>query len=316
MQNLRKSSPVAQSAAPGASQAVHPPASFGVLLKRSITLMKPITWFAPAWAFLCGAIASGALTWELTSLGYLLLGLLMAGPVLCGLSQVINDYCDSEVDAINEPHRLIPSGLITPRHVQIIVTALLIFGSLLAIVLGRAVALFVGIGLLFAMAYSMKPFRAKRNGWIGNTLVALSYEGLAWLAGHATFAALTWESKSLPLVLLFSIGAHGIMTVNDFKSITGDTQMGIRSIPVMYGKRIAARMVVATMAGAQFGVITLLVVWGHLIAAAVIGLLLLIQTIPFVRFVRDPDHNAVFFNATAIMLYVWGMLVAAIGVAA
>lgn len=315
MQNMHNGSPVGQPASSQAAPTTLSSAGGWLRLRRAITLMKPITWFAPAWALLCGAIASGALAWSLPALWLLLLGILMAGPVLCGLSQVINDFCDSEVDAINEPDRLIPSGQISMQDIQLIVLALLLLGSLLALALGRTVALLVGVGLLFAILYSMKPIRAKRNGWFGNTLVAFSYEGLAWLAGHAIFAPLAWTSPSVALAVLYSFGAHGIMTVNDFKSIAGDQQMGIRSIPVMYGKQRAAWMVVFTMAAAQLGVIALLVWWGSLIAAAVIGLLLLIQLIPFVRFVRDPEHNAVFFNATAIMLYVWGMLVAAIGVA-
>jgi chlorophyll synthase len=105
------------------------------------------------------------------------------------------------------------------------------------------------------------------------------------------------------------------MTVNDFKSMAGDTRMGIRSIPVQYGKVMAARMVVITMGVAQIAIIGLLLWWGHLIAAGVIGLLLAAQSIPNVRFIRDPEHNEVFFNATAIMLFVWGMLAAAIGLA-
>jgi chlorophyll synthase len=284
------------------------------MLQRSITLMKPVTWFAPTWAFLCGAVASGALGWSFDVLGYLVLGMIMAGPVLCGLSQIVNDYCDSEVDAINEPHRLIPSGLITQRHVQILAILLILLGSVIAWFLGPVVAVLVGIGLLFAVAYSMNPIRAKRNGWAGNALVSFSYEGLAWLAGHATFAALTWPS--FWLAFLYSLGAHGIMTVNDFKSIPGDTRMGIRSIPVMYGKQTAAWLVVMKMTLTQVIVIALLAWWGNPIAAAAVGLLLLIQMVPYVRFIRDPENNAVFFNATAIMLYVWGMLVAAIGLAA
>lgn len=285
-----------------------------ITIQRSITLMKPVTWFAPAWAFLCGAVASGTLVWSSDSIWRLILGIMMAGPVLCGLSQIVNDFCDSEVDAINEPHRLIPAGLISLRHVQILSCILIGFGCLLALYLGRDVALFVAIGLLFAVAYSMKPIRAKRNGWVGNALVSFSYEGLAWLAGHAAFAPLALPS--ILLAFFYSLGAHGIMTVNDFKSMPGDTRMGINSIPVMYGKQTAAWMVVGIMASTQLVVIALLAWWGHPIAAAVITGLLLLQSIPFVRFVRDPEHNAVFFNATAIMLFVWGMLVAAIGIAA
>jgi chlorophyll synthase len=276
--------------------------------------MKPVTWFAPAWAFLCGALASGGLGWAPETLGRLVLGLLMAGPILCGLSQVVNDFCDQEVDAINEPHRLIPAGLVSLRHIQIVTVGLTWVGASIALFLGREVALFVGVGLIFALMYSMKPVRAKRNGWIGNTLVAFSYEGLAWLAGHAAFGALTWQS--VLIATLYSLGAHGIMTVNDFKSMQGDAQMGIRSIPVQYGKRVAAQLVVATMALAQIGVIGALLWWGHPIAASVVLLLLLIQAVPYTRFLRDPEHNAVFFNATAIMLFVWGMLAAAIGLAA
>lgn len=289
------------------------PQSRHVWLVRSIQLMKPVTWFAPTWAFMCGAIASGALGWN-ESIGRLLLGMFMAGPILCGLSQVVNDYADREVDAINEPHRLIPSGQVSLRHVYILTAVLTWIGASIALFLGRQVAFFVALGLVFALAYSLRPIRGKRNGWIGNALVAISYEGLAWMAGHAAFAPLTGESVTI--ALLYSLGAHGIMTVNDFKSIRGDTIMGIRSIPVQYGKVMAARMVVTTMGVAQIAVIGLLFHWGHPVAATVVAILLAAQSIPNARFIRDPENNEVFFNATAIMLYVWGMLAAAVGLAA
>ena len=40
---------------------------------------------------------------------------------------------------------------------------------------------------------------------------------------------------SLALALLYSAGAHGIMTLNDFKAVEGDRQMGVRSLPVQLG---------------------------------------------------------------------------------
>ncbi|NTW97130.1 MAG: chlorophyll synthase ChlG [Oscillochloris sp.] len=312
MRNLRDRSGVTP-ATPAVTSAARPVGGVRGILSHSIQLMKPVTWFAPGWAFLCGAVASGQLGWSFETIGRLLLGILMAGPILTGLSQVVNDYCDREVDAINEPHRLIPSGQVTLRHVYTLTIVLTVIGCSIALILGHDVALFVGIGLICALSYSLKPLRGKRNGWVGNTLVAISYEGLAWLAGHAAFDRLT--SQSIAIALLYSLGAHGIMTVNDFKSIEGDSRMGIRSIPVQYGKVTAARMVVITMGIAQIGVIGLLIWWGNPIAAAVVGMLLAAQSIPNIRFIRDPEHNEVFFNATAIMLFVWGMLAAAIGLA-
>ena len=38
--------------------------------------------------------------------------MLLAGPMLCGFTQTLNDWFDREIDAINEPSRPIPSGAI------------------------------------------------------------------------------------------------------------------------------------------------------------------------------------------------------------
>jgi chlorophyll/bacteriochlorophyll a synthase len=300
---------------PTAARATHtivgPASSPGALWRTSVALMKPVTWFAPAWAFLCGALASNQVDWTLGDIGRLVLGLLMAGPILTGVSQVINDYCDRDVDAINEPQRLIPSGKVSTQQVYLLTALLTVVGAAMALYLGGAVALLVGLGLVFAVSYSMHPVRAKRNGWIGNALVAFAYEGMAWLAGNAAFG--TIGTMSLVVALLYSVGAHGIMTINDFKGIEGDRKMGIRTIPVQYGEQGAAWLAIITMNGAQLAILTLLVLWGKPVVASVLLLLLLLQVPIQLRFLEDPKGRAVFYNATGTMLFVWGMLVVAIG---
>ena len=77
-----------------------------------LELIKPITWFPPMWAYLCGVISVGV--WP-DSWALVVLGVLLAGPIVCGMSQAANDWCDRHVDAINEPHRPIPSGRIPGR---------------------------------------------------------------------------------------------------------------------------------------------------------------------------------------------------------
>ena len=64
-----------------------------------LELLKPITWFPPMWAFACGAVSSPVSfmdRWDV-----ILLGILLAGPLVCGTSQVVNDWFDRHVDAIN-----------------------------------------------------------------------------------------------------------------------------------------------------------------------------------------------------------------------
>jgi chlorophyll synthase len=281
------------------------------VLQRSLILMKPITWFGPMWAFLCGTIASGGTSWSLVDISRILLGMLMAGPALCGFSQVINDYFDREVDAINEPNRLIPAGLVSKTQIFLTIGILLVLGLIIGSVLGPMVLLLVSVGVLFALAYSAPPYRAKRNGWVGNSLVAISYEGLAWMAGHAAFGTL--GGPSILVALLYSLGSHGIMSINDYKSMAGDIKSGIRSIPVMYGPKKAAWMIIWTMNIAQIGVIAAFLFWGKPLFAGIVTAVMLIQLPQQRTFLQDPVENHLRFSAIGVSFFVWGMMAAAIG---
>ncbi|MCS7059709.1 MAG: chlorophyll synthase ChlG [Anaerolineae bacterium] len=293
------------------------------ILLKSVTLMKPHTWFAPAWAFMVGAIASHSIyfnlgpdgdVWQsILSLGKVAIGMAMAGPLLTGFSQVLNDYCDRDVDAINQPDRLIPSGQVSEIQVYVTIFALAFAALAVGLFLGPSVMLMCAVGLGLAISYSVHPLRLKRNGWIGNLTVAVAYEGLAWIAGHLTFQS-PITGPSLALALLYSLGAHGIMTINDFKSVTGDRQMGILSIPVLYGEQMAAWLAVITMNAAQVIVIVLLLIWGSPIAAGVVALFTAGQWPSQYKLIRQPvNEMAVKYNIVAIPLYVWGMVAAAIG---
>jgi chlorophyll synthase len=60
------------------------------------------------------------------------------------------------------------------------------------------------------------------------------------------------------VALLYGLGAHGIMTLNDFKALEGDRQMGVNSLPVTLGPERAARVACWVMALPQVVVIALL----------------------------------------------------------
>jgi chlorophyll synthase len=273
-------------------------------------LLKPITWFPPMWAFACGVVASGAQLsahWQLV-----LLGIVLAGPMVCATSQAVNDWFDRDVDAINEPHRPIPSGRMPGRWGLYIAIAWTILSLAVATGLGTWGFAAAALGLLLAWAYSMPPVRLKQNGWWGNLACGLSYEGLAWITGAAVMAggALP-EARSLLLALLYSVGAHGIMTLNDFKAIDGDTRMGIRSLPVQLGAERAARVACWTMALPQVAVIALLIGWGAPASAAGIAALLAAQFVLMRRLVADPVGQALFYSGFGVPLFVSGMMVSA-----
>ena len=274
-----------------------------------LELLKPITWFPPMWAYLCGVVSAGSTfseTWPAA-----LAGALLAGPLVCGTSQVVNDWYDRHVDAVNEPNRPIPSGRVPGRWGFAFAVAWTIVSFLFATLLGPQVMLATLLGLACAWAYSAPPLRLKGNGWYGNLAVGLCYEGLPWFTGAAAVLG-TWpDARILALALLYSLGAHGIMTLNDFKSIEGDRQHRVRSIPVQIGAERAARLACWVMAVPQVVVIGLLVQWGAPVHAGIVTAMLLAQLVLMRTLVAHPREHAPWYNGTGVTLYVLGMLVCA-----
>ncbi len=273
-------------------------------------LFKPITWFPPMWAFACGVVASAAPMngqWHL-----LLLGVLLAGPMVCATSQAVNDWFDRHVDAINEPHRPIPSGRIPGRWGLYLALLWTVLSLVVGLALGPVGLLATALALALAWAYSAPPLRLKANGWWGNAACGISYEGIAWLTGAAIMAGGVWpESRSLLLAALYSVGTHGIMTLNDFKAIDGDRRMGVRSLPVQLGVQRAARVACAIMLLPQAAVVGLLLQWGQAWHALAVAALMLVQARLMQRLLRDVMGRARWYSGVGVPLFVAGMMVSA-----
>jgi chlorophyll synthase len=280
-------------------------------LRDTIELLKPITWFPPMWAFMCGAVSSGAGLdgrWL-----FVAGGVLLAGPLVCGTSQAVNDWFDRHVDAINEPARPIPSGRIAGRWGLYIAIIASLLSALVGWLLGPIVFVAALVGLALAWAYSAPPFRLKSSGWTGPAVVGLTYEGLSWFTGAAVMLGAMPANEVLIVLVLYSVGAHGIMTLNDFKAVEGDRATGLRSLPVVLGVRKAALLACAVMALAQVVVIALLAIWGLTLSAAVVGAVLIAQFAAMPRLLSDPARFAPWYNGVGVTLYVLGMLASALG---
>jgi chlorophyll synthase len=277
-----------------------------------LELLKPITWFPPMWAFGCGIVASGA---GLAGWPLMLLGILLAGPLVCGMSQAVNDWFDRHVDAINEPHRPIPSGRMPGR-----------WGLYLAIGwsgLSLAVGALLGpwgfgatmLAVALAWAYSAPPLRLKRSGIWGPLACGLCYESLPWITGAAVLAGGAPDPRIVVIALLYGLGAHGIMTLNDFKSIEGDRRFGLNSLPVMLGPRRAALAACLAMAAPQAVVVGLLLAWGAPYAAGFVAVVLGLQGLAMRRWMTDPRGLAPWYNGAGVSLFVAGMMACSIALA-
>jgi chlorophyll synthase len=295
-------------------------ASAGPVLGRAwpspqalLELLKPITWFAPIWAFGCGVVSAGGphrLGW-----GVVAVGAVLSGPLACATSQAVHDLYDRHVDAINEPNRPIPSGRVPGVWGLGIAIGWTILTACVALTLGLPVAIATAIGMVLAWIYSAPPIRLKRNGWWSNLAVGISYEGLPWFAGAAVCLRAMPSPEVVLVALIYSLGAHGIMTLNDFKSIEGDRQMGLGSLPAKLGPDRACQLACLTMAAAQVAIVGLLLFWGMPIHACIVVALLTAQLVLMFRLLDDPRGRAPWYNATGTTLYVLGMLATAFALA-
>jgi chlorophyll synthase len=280
--------------------------------KAALELIKPITWFPPMWAYLCGIVSAGVSPWS--SWPLVLLGVVLAGPVVCGMSQAANDWCDRHVDAVNEPGRPIPSGRIPGRWGLWIALAMSLLALALGWLLGPWGFAATVVGVLAAWAYSAEPVRLKRSGWWGPGLVGLCYEGLPWFTGAAVLSQGMPSFPVITMALLYSFGAHGIMTLNDFKALEGDRQHGVRSLPVTLGPDVAARVACTIMGLAQALVIALLLVWDRPLHAMAVLALLLAQLWAMKTLLADPKGKTPWYNATGIAMFVSGMMITAFAI--
>ena len=119
------------------------------------------------------------------------------------------------------------------------------------------------------------------------------------------------DGRSLWLALLYSMGTHGIMTLNDFKAVAGDRAMGVRSLPVQLGEQRAANVACWFMALPQLLVIILLFAWGQPGRGLAVAALLGIQVLMMDYFLTRVSQRALWYSGFGVPFFVAGMMVSA-----
>jgi chlorophyll synthase len=283
--------------------------------KIRLQLMKPITWIPLIWGVVCGAASSGNYTWTVEDVLIAAACMLLAGPLMAGYTQTLNDFYDRDLDAINEPYRPIPSGAISIPQVVTQILILLTLGVALSYGLDvwaehefPTITILCLGGAFLSYIYSAPPLKLKKNGWLGNYALGASYIALPWWTGHALFGEL--NTTIVVLTLFYSLAGLGIAIVNDFKSVEGDRQLGLQSLPVMFGVGVAAWICVLMIDIFQAGVAVYLISIQQNLYATIV-LLLVIPQITFqdMYFLRNPLENDVKYQASAQPFLVLGMLV-------
>ncbi|KAK9159121.1 hypothetical protein Scep_005695 [Stephania cephalantha] len=274
--------------------------------KIRLQLTKPVTWPPLIWGVVCGAAASGNFHWNVEDVAKSIVCMVMSGPCLTGYTQTLNDWYDQEIDAINEPYRPIPSGVISENEciARIFLTD---YGMKGISSLMKEVT--VSGDAPGTLAATGGPRASCVFGCLGSSREMDGSEIMLWeWSGQILFGNLTTET--VELTLMYSIAGLGIAIINDFKSIKGDTELGLQSLPVAFGIDTAKWISIGAID------ITQIAVAGYLLGAGkphfasiLLGLVIPQVVFQFMYLLRDPVKYDVMYQACAQPFLVLGLLV-------
>ncbi|MBS7647631.1 MAG: geranylgeranylglycerol-phosphate geranylgeranyltransferase [Candidatus Bathyarchaeia archaeon] len=203
-----------------------------------IRLMRPINCTMMGFAVIVGAALADAHSLFISPLSSLFYGF-FTGFLLTAASMAINDYYDKEIDAINEPSRPIPSGLVKPKEAIAFAVALTFLGFSTAILTNSKAPLqcFTTALIFWLISVSYVTF-GKKTGFPGNLLVSACVSA-PFIYGSLAISNLIKGNIWIFAAMVF-LSNTGREITKGIADMQGDMTRNVKTIAVLYGARQAA----------------------------------------------------------------------------
>jgi len=202
-----------------------------------LRLMRPINCLMIGFAVIVGATLASpdvlGSSWKNLIYGF------FTGFMLTAASMVINDYYDKETDAINEPNRPIPSGLIKPKEALAFAFALTAIGFAAAVANAYLTSVFCFLIAIIAWIISVTYTTVgKHTGLLGNFLVSTCV-AIPFIYGSV---AIVNEVKLnvLIFVSMVFLSITGREITKGIVDVQGDRMRNVKTLAVRYGEKTAA----------------------------------------------------------------------------
>ncbi len=198
-----------------------------------VRLMRPVNCLMMGFAVIVGAVlvrgyGHAVLAWNV-AYGF------VTGLLLTAASMVINDCYDRQIDAINEPNRPIPSGLVKPRNALVFAVCLTLAGFAAAY-LTNTFCLFTAI--ISWAVFVLYTTVGKRSGLPGNFLVSFCVSIPFIYGSLATVQRL--ELNILLFAFMAFLSNTGREITKGIIDVAGDKEHGVKTLAVRAGGKIAA----------------------------------------------------------------------------
>ncbi len=225
-------------------------------------------------------------------------------------SNVLNQVYDLKIDKINKPYRPIPSKIITANEARTIAWVLYLITLWRAAAVGSGAFVFIiFIVMLITIFYSMPPIRLKKRLFLSNISIAFARGILGFGAGWCIFGD-PFNPTPWLIGLIMSIYLVGAVTTKDFVDIKGDRKYGMKTLPVVFGKRKSIA-ISAPFFVSPFILIPLGIWRGHLIDSTMNLIILIVWGVFIVLLLyRYGDVQDKKFENTSVWIHMYLMLMA------
>lgn len=177
---------------------------------------------------------------------------------LNAVSNLWNQVFDRDIDAVNCPHRPIPSGQARADVAMQLGGGIAILAVAGSVHFQRPLVTYVVVLILIAAwSYSAPPWRLKRHMWLANLAIATPRGGLGILGAYLVYGQPDLEIAFLGLASAFFV-YWGNMT-KDLPDVRGDALYGMRTMAVVWGTDLTKRAAFLGMLGGTL----LYLVGGH-----------------------------------------------------
>jgi geranylgeranylglycerol-phosphate geranylgeranyltransferase len=205
-------------------------------MKRTMAylrLIRPVNCVMMGFAVIIGAVLAGFSDLNSSWLN-LVLGF-VTGFMLTAASMAMNDYYDREIDAVNEPKRPIPSGIIKPTEALVLAFLFTVVGFSAAYLTCMLCLLTSVIAWLIVVAYTTV---GKRSGLPGNFLVSMCVS-IPFVYGSIAATGTVMLKVMLFAVIAF-LSITGREVTKGIVDLQGDKLQNVKTLAVRYGERSAA----------------------------------------------------------------------------
>jgi geranylgeranylglycerol-phosphate geranylgeranyltransferase len=203
----------------------------GLALQVLLEILRPFNCIMAGFAAIIGLLIAKGFYFEAG------VPIFLAVFLITGAGNVVNDYYDREIDAVNRPKRPIPSGCISPMSALNYSLILFAVGCLMAALVNQICLLVAALNsaLLFFYARNLKA-----TPLAGNLCVAF-LTGSTFLFGGATAGQVGLLANQVPFFLSF-LATMSREIAKDIEDVEGDRQGKAKTLPILAGEKVSGTL--------------------------------------------------------------------------